>query len=443
MATNTASAPTRIRWIVFALGCSTSWLLYLHRYAFALIKPKLTTEWGLGSSELGLLDFAFSTCYMVFQIPAGLLADFAGVHLVLTGLILIWSAALAMHAWAPNVGALWWARSLLGVGQSGAFASLNRMTRDWFPLGVRATVQGFVGVLSGRLGGVSANLLIASLMIGVLGMSWRSAVYAFASLGVIQAAAMFLLYRNSPREHPWVNESERALIEGDAAAPSDQGSSKVSIWAAVRTASPRSILNLLALNVQSVLSTVADNVYSNWIPLFLFQVHDLKFKEMGIYSALPLLGGALGGAAGGWLNDFFIARTGNLRWSRSGVALTGKGLAGGLLAFAILYAYDDPYLFCWMLFLVKFVGDWSLTTSWATVSDIGGPATASVFAFNNSVAGVGAIFAPAMYGYVAEYYEWRTVFLIACACYLLCALSWLVVNCTIPIFRDDVKEPSK
>ena len=36
--------PTNIRWIVFGLACGTSWMLYLHRYTFALIKPKLVDE---------------------------------------------------------------------------------------------------------------------------------------------------------------------------------------------------------------------------------------------------------------------------------------------------------------------------------------------------------------------------------------------------------------
>ncbi|MBL8825793.1 MAG: hypothetical protein JNM18_02325 [Planctomycetaceae bacterium] len=40
----TTPRPTNIRWIVFGLASSTSWLLYLHRYAFALIKPKLVEE---------------------------------------------------------------------------------------------------------------------------------------------------------------------------------------------------------------------------------------------------------------------------------------------------------------------------------------------------------------------------------------------------------------
>ena len=45
--------PTRVRWIVFALGCSTSWMLYLHRYTFALIKPATRTRLDVGLNLKG------------------------------------------------------------------------------------------------------------------------------------------------------------------------------------------------------------------------------------------------------------------------------------------------------------------------------------------------------------------------------------------------------
>ncbi|MFP6677758.1 MAG: MFS transporter, partial [Pirellulaceae bacterium] len=193
-----------------------------------------------------------------------------------------------------------------------------------------------------------------------------------------------------------------------------------------------------ALNVQTILSTVADNIFSAWIPLFLWEVHDLRFKEMGFLSSLPLLGGALGGAAGGWLNDQMIRRTKNRRWSRRLVGLTGKGIAGALLLVSLLW-YESPQYFCGMLFFVKFFSDWSLTTTWGTVTDIGGSKSASVFAFNNSVAGIGAIAAPAIYGNIAEYVNWTSVFLTAAAVYLLCAASWLLIDCTIPVFDDEAE----
>jgi sugar phosphate permease len=243
-----------------------------------------------------------------------------------------------------------------------------------------------------------------------------------------------LVFRNAPRRHPWVNDAEADLIAGADASSPDRDE-RLSVAGLFRRMSRRSILNLFALNLQSTLSTMADMIYAAWIPLFLFEVHGLNFKEMGVYSALPLIGGALGGAAGGWLNDTLIRRTGNRRWSRSAVGLTGKGLAAGLVGFALVF-YENPYVFCTILFFVKFFGDWSLTTGWGTVTDIGGRSSATVFAFNNGIAGFGSILAPPMYGYLAEQYNWYLVFVVAAVIYALCAASWLLVDCTIPLVRE-------
>jgi MFS family permease len=285
----------------------------------------------------------------------------------------------------------------------------------------------------------------------VLRLEWRTAIWILVAVGVGHLLLFAIVFRNSPREHAAVNDAEARLIEGDE--PPTTGSpltltrrvsegesstltpERTTVSSMLRSMTPRSLFNLVCLAVQSILSTFADNIYSNWIPLFLAQVHQLEFKKMGIYSALPLLGGAIGGLVGGILNDYFIALTRNRRWSRVGVAFAGKGAAAGLM-FAALLFYDRPYLFCLSLFFVKLFGDWSLTTSLGVVTDIGGRATASVFAFNNSVAGIGFITAPIVFGFIADHYTWRLVFVTVGATYALCALSWLIIDCTIPVVRE-------
>lgn len=448
-----AERPTQFRWVVFALSCSTSWLLYFHRYVFALIKPELTTQWNLSKSQLGLLDSAFSTFYSGFQLPLGIAADALGVHLVLSGLIILWSIGLGLHAWDPAGPWMWYARALLGIGQSAVFACLSRISKSWFPASVRTTVQGWVGVFFGRMGGLGANVIVGSLLLGLWQLPWRATVVGLAIVGAAFGAAFALLFRNRPEHHPWVNSAEAALIAGaPRGAPAESTDStpaqarpgsaqagpsggKLGVRQLLSRMSPRAIVNLLVVNLQTILSTLADNIYSAWIPLFLFEVHQLEFKKMGLYSALPLLGGALGGALGGWLNDLAIVRLGNRRWGRSLVGLSGKGVAGILLLAALLW-YDSPEVFCGMLFFVKFFSDWSLTTTWGTVTDIGGRVSASVFAYNNAVAGVGSIVAPLIYGPLADFFGWRPVFYTAAGTYLACALTWLAIDCTRSVFPE-------
>jgi MFS family permease len=293
-------------------------------------------------------------------------------------------------------------------------------------------------VFFGRFGGLSANLLVGSLMLGMLQLPWRTAVYIMAAIGIAHAALFAVVFRNSPRSHSAVNEAEASLIDGRTSA--DWGGAaaepRLGFREMLGRMNRRSIANLLALNVQTILSTLADSIYSAWIPLFLAEVHGLNFKEMGIYSALPLLGGALGGAIGGWLNDWMITVTGNRRWSRSFVGMSGKAIAAALLVAALL-AYDWPRMFCVTLFFVKLFSDSSLTTTWGVVTDIGGRTSATVFAFNNSVAGIGSIVGPALFGFVAHHYGWVPVFVTAAVTYFCCAASWLLINSTLPIIPEE------
>jgi sugar phosphate permease len=421
--------------MVFSLAFSTSALLYLHRYAFGFMKPTLAREWGLTASELGQLDSIFSFCYSGFQFPLAILADALGVHLVLTAIILVWCAGLGLLGQANTVKALWYAQATLGTGQSAVYACLSRIARTWFPPDTRTTLAGAVGVMAGRLGALGSSLVFASLLLGLFGLKLRTAIWILVSLGVANALLFALAFRNSPRRHRGVNAAELQLIEGNDPATAS-GGERMTLARMFRSMSPRSMLNVSCLVVQSILSTFADNIYVSWIPLFLAQVHHLEFKKMGIYSAMPLLGGAIAGLAGGLLNDFAIQRSGNRRWSRVAVAFAGKGMAA-VMMFAALAFYEQPYVFCTFLFFVKLFGDWSLTTTWGVVTDIGGRATASVFAFNNSVAGVGQILAPLAFGYIVDQFDWRSVFVAVAVTYALCALSWLAIDCTIPVMRES------
>lgn len=429
--------PTGVRWSIFSVACATSALLYLHRYAFSFIKPRLAEEWGLTNTQLGAIDSAFSLCYTLFQIPAAVVADLYGVRLVLAGLIVVWCAGLAMMAWAPSARWMWLAQALLGSGQSAVYACLNRIARTWFPPGVRTTLQGMVGILSGRLGALGSSLFFTTLLLGVCGLHWRTALAILVSMGAGLLIWFLLIFRNSPREHPHVNAQEVALIEGDdQSLNKTAAASKPTLRQFWQRLSPQSAVTMTFLALQTVLSTFADNIYSHWLPLFLSQVHELNYRKMGIYAAMPLLGGAAAGFLGGALNDFLIARTGNRRWSRVAVALGGKSLAGLILLFALQF-YDQPYLFCGLLFFVKLCGDCTLATAWGVVTDIGGRATATVFAILNSIAGAGLIAAPIVFGSVADHFGWRAVFVTVSVAYFLCALCWLGIDCTISVMKPE------
>ncbi|MDG1893842.1 MAG: hypothetical protein P8J37_02930 [Fuerstiella sp.] len=138
-------------------------------------------------------------------------------------------------------------------------------------------------VLFGRLGGLTAYLVIGSLVLGELAVPWRTAVWWLAGTGVAFGFLFAVLFRNSPRQHSAVNEAECRLIEAEEGSERSETRSRLSFRDMFRRMSPRSIQNLGCLNLQTILSALADNIYSAWIPLFLFEVHGLEFRQMGFY----------------------------------------------------------------------------------------------------------------------------------------------------------------
>ncbi len=425
--------PTRVRWLIFALACAVSWLLYLHRYSWGVVRLDVKEEGShLTDGAMGWLDGLFSATYALGQIPGGLAGDLRGPHVVLSVLILSWSGCVAWLGWARSFWALAGIRAVFGLAQAGAYPNLSKVTRSWFPLETRTTVQGIIASLSGRAGGACASLLVATVLMGLLHLTWREALVVLGSLGMFFGLGFALLFRNSPREHPWANEAEQRLVDGDAALTIAKRKEHFRLTGAGAVA-------LGALLLYSFASTFADMLYVNWIPQFLRESKGQSPTEMGLFAGLPLWGGALGGAVGGVLNDWLIRTTGSRRWGRSSVALTGKLLAGVFLAASVSVA-DGRWVMV-VLMASKFFGDWSLTTQWGTITDISGRAAGTIFGLVNTSGSIAAFVAGPAMGYAKQVLGWDWLFYGVAGIYLVAAACWLFIDCTRRLVSEEEVTP--
>ncbi len=425
--------PTFVRLLVLLLSCGLSFLLYLHRYAWGFIKKDVQDEFGWDTVTLGWLDSLFVFTYGLGQVPSGIVGDWFGARAVLGGSVLLWSLALAGFAVAGSLAAFAAARLLFGAAQAGCYPMLSKVTKNWFPLGMRPAAQGLIATLSGRSGGAAAYLLFGVLL-GLLGLPWRSALLLLAAVGMGTAVLFFLLFRNSPREHPWANAAEADLISaGDPEAAH-----------AVRSVLPWGALlrrpTVLLLCLRALISNLADAVYVNWIPLYLRTLWKLDAQEAGWMAALPLVGGALGGFTSGLLQSMLLYRTGDRRWSRAGVALTGKMTAAALMV--VVLGLEHPAMVACVLMAVRFFCDWEQPAEWGAVTDLGGRGAGSLFAVVNTAGTVGGFIAGPLIGLVLHGHSedgvpsaegWNAVFILVAVEYLAAALCWLAIDCRRPL----------
>jgi sugar phosphate permease len=414
-----AGRTARQRWLVFVLACAVSWLLYLHRYAWGVIRPALKAEDpSITDLQLGWLDALFNVTYALGQVPGGLAGDLFGPRLVLTLLLLLWSGSLAGLAWAWGFGPLAAARSAFGLAQAGVYPNVSKITQSWFPPAVRTTVQGVVGSLAGRAGGACAPLLVATLLMGLLGLSWRTSLLLLSGMGLLLAAGFWAMFRNRP-------PGEQAAIH----VPPDQAAAD-----ADRKPTAGRRRTLAALLAYASASTFADQLYVFWVPQFLVEGKGLSAVEMGLFAGLPLWGGALGGAVGGVLNDALIRWTGSRRWGRAVVAFTGKMLAAVLITASLLVA-DGRWVMV-VLLACKFFTDWSLATAWGAITDVGGAAAATVFGVVNTAGSLAAFAAGPVMGYLKQEHGWDVLFGAVAGAYVLAALCWLFIDSSQRLVAD-------
>lgn len=417
--------PTPVRWVVLALACLTSWFLYLHRYSWGVIKPDLKAEFGLTNEQLGWLDSFFNGAYALCQVPTGLVGDLVGPAVVLPLIILAWSGMVAASALGVGFWSFAGLRTVFGIAQAGAYPNLGKVTLSWFPPSSRTVLQGFVASFAGRSGGACASLVVATLLMGWLGFGWRGALVWIAVAGVLFAGLFRWLFRDRPAQHPWVNEAEERLIEGE----------ETPITSAVKTRlvrRPAVLTSFSFLLLGQFASAFADILYVYWIPLFL-RDKGLDTVEMGVFASLPLWTSAFGGVVGGVLNDVLIRLRGR-RFARSAVGFTGKFMAAVLVVCSL--GVDDGRWIMVVLAGAKFFTDWSQPSMWGTCTDVGGQATGRAFGTANMFGSFGAFAAGPVLGWISDNFGWTVLFWTIAATYVLSAACWLVIDATKKLFVE-------
>jgi MFS family permease len=424
---------TPIQWRVFALACGASFLLYLHRYSWNIIGDSLQNDFKFSNRQAGILFSLFYYTYFIAQVPSGVVIDRFGPHRFLSAIIVAWSVALAAIGWSASIVVIGASRLLFGAAQAGCYPALNKVTASWFEPSRRTVVQGWVSTTAGRAGGAMASIVVGTLLIGKCGLSWESALSVLGGIGAVYAVLFWKVYRNPPPQFSSA-AADRALPHLPATLP----------WGhAWRNGSLR------LLTLEMFLDAGSDVAYVYLVGRYFLSARGFDIAKTGWLASLPLWGGAVGGIVGGWLNDRLIARSFPRRWSRSGVACTGKLVGGVFLALAVQQESGVAAACC--LSAAKFFSDWSLPALWGTCTDLGGRYSATVFSIVNASGSLAAIVMPPVYGELLDRFttrtltagvavtttNWTPLFLLLAAMYLGASACWLAIDCTRTIPQTD------
>lgn len=392
---------------------------YLDRVCFSTTVGPMAAELGLTLEQIGLAGSCFVLGYVLFEVPGGWLADRFGARLMLTRIVLWWSAFTALTGMASNLASLVAIRFLFGCGEAGAFPGATSAIARWFPRDEFARAQSVVMVGS-RIGFAMTSWIVIGLMAHV---GWRGVYWIFAALGLVWAIGWRRWYRDDPDRHPSVGKAERELIQDDRG---EAGRGARVPWGALLASR-----NVWALCGMYSGYTWGVYFYIQWLPTYLGQARGIALTDIGPVTAAVLVSGAGANLLGGWVSDRLAERFG-LGAARRIPAVCGLVGAAVFLALAATLQNDAVALVC--LGISFGCAELILAVTWATCLDIGGPSAGVVSGAMNSLGQVGGALAPWLIGLMVDRTgSWEIPLLVSALYYAVSASLWLVIDPARPL----------
>jgi MFS family permease len=122
------------------------------------------------------------------------------------------------------------------------------------------------------------------------------------------------------------------------------------------------------------------------------------------------------------VTDWLLAKTGNIKFSRRVVAITGMlGCAVFIVPAALT---EDAYIAVYCLTASMFFLECTIGPSWAVPMDIGGEVSGTVSGMMNMAGNFGGALSPIVFGVLVQYGSWQAPFIVAASLLVIGAGIW-------------------
>lgn len=387
-------------------------IAYLDRICISTAAPAIRDDLALTDAQMGYVFSAFTLTYALFEVPSGWLADRFGARVMLTRIVIWWSAMTAATGAATGFLSLVALRGLFGMGEAGVLPSMTRAYGRWLPFRERGRAFGLT-IMAAALGGAMTQPLVVALLER---LSWRQAFPIFGAVGLVWAAVWLWWFRDDPREHRGVNEAELALIGSDPESPHARVP-----WSAMLRS--RSLLALCAMYFGAIYGWY---FYLTWLPTYLLRARGFDLHAVGWLAALPLLAIAAGSLGGGAVSDLLARRFG----ARAGLRLPGLvGLPLAALAVLGAIATSEPRTAAYLLASAAGLAALGVAPAWAVCLAVGGRHAGVVSGAMNTFGNLGGMLSPVIVGWsLTAWGSWETPLYTVAGLYLLAAACWLGID---------------
>lgn len=450
---HTIAHATTVRWQILALLMAASFLCLFNRVSMSVAGAERLIDTGAigpaapldsdtpkvlaakradSEKRMGSIYSAYLLVYTIFMLPGGWLIDRLGTRFALGAMSVGAGACVIMTGVVGRIetaGTLFVAllviRGLTGLFSVPMFPGSARAIAAWLPVANRSMANGLV-TAAALLGSAGTFYIFGAL---IERFDWPTAFLVSGAVTLAFSAIWIIYARNSPAEHPAVNEAELRLIRSSVIATSDaaieQKSSRARGPATYSAWSMAQLQSLAILSVSYGLYGYFQYVFFFWIQYYFKDVLHLGTDTSRRYATYVNLAMAAGMFAGGWIVDALSRRIGR-RWGRAGLSVCAL-LAGAVFLYAGLNATDERSIVAWLSLSVAAVG---MTEGpfWVTAIELGGRRAGAAGAIFNTIGNVGGMIGPYATPRISARFGWHVALLVACGVCVASALLWLIVR---------------
>jgi len=386
---------TNVRWKIFLLLLALVSINYIDRAALSVAMPAIAQEFDLSPERQGLILSSFFWTYLFMQVPSGMLADKLKPRALIAAATVGWGFFQALGAFSSGWVLLLLTRLGLGVTEAPIYPGGGKLNALW--LTKNEKTRGAALLDGGSALGSGVGAIVVATLMAVLG-SWRAA-FVVAGVGTILCGIWAWWYiRNTPREHPSINEEEiayieRAHAEEDAAEPTVAPGGSLfrfftfrSVWGMCLS---HTCTNLIFFGLMT------------WLPTYLFKVHGFDLKSLGGATFLIFFCGFVGEVIGGNLADKWKSAGASANRVYRTMMIIGA-VAVGLSMLGVAYV-RAPVMVVGLLCVALFFLRWCGGCNWATPAMLATRArTGTLNGIMNFVGNIAGIFVPIFIGYIVQ-----------------------------------------
>lgn len=404
----------KMRWVIAAWLTLSTILNLIDRQTLSILAPFLRDKFQLSDQGYSHVVTAFLVSYTVMYTLGGRFVDWIGERIGMAACILWWSICTMLTGLAQGPWSLGIFRFLLGLGEPGNYPAALRATTRWFPKSERGLPIALFSSGS-AVGNVLAPPLIASL---TLFFGWRSAFFLPGLLGLVWLAVWLAIY-HLPEALPGITQEELKPLEEESA--SDNSRARAPWFALLKDR------NVLALVLSRLVSDPVWYFYVFWIPEYLKRERGFSLAEIGMYTWMPFVAGALGGMAGGRASDALIARGVSPVKARTRVLYVSAALAPlGMFTGVVHSAAAAILLIATMAFVVY---SWFINTAAIIPDVVSDKVVGSVLGFIGTAGSAGGALFSVLIGYLLSRYSYGLAFVLAGSMHVVGAsILWSLIK---------------